>query len=413
MWRRQLMTTDGGGLKDCRENVFHLLTNHPDLRGLVAFDEFAYQIVKLRDPPWASTPGEWTTNDDLELGLWFSINERMAVRSEATLVAGVGMAAWRAKYHPVREYLFAHEWDGVPRLRHWLNECLGAEDSTYHELVGTWFIMGMVNRVLKPGCQMDNMICLEGKQGEGKSSTLRVLGGKWFADTAVKIGDKDAMLALAGIWLYEIAEMDSFNRAEVTAVKQYVTSREDRVREPYTRRHVTRPRSCVLGGSTNQDQYLKDSTGARRFWPVACGDLDLEKLAAWRDQMFAEARYLLAQPGARYWPTREESRLYIEPVQGEREIQDPWLEIVAIWVDGPEQCDSKSFTSSELLMKACSVHPDKIDGARSMATRIGIVMHKLGWARRRDPKGLRLWKYWRPERADGDADVAGGPAHEQ
>lgn len=409
-WRRRLMTTEGGGLKDCRENVFHLLTNHPELKGLVAFDEFAYQIVKLRDPPWVSTPGEWTNNDDLELGLWFSLNERLSVRSESTLVAGVGMAAWRAKFHPVREYLNSHEWDGVPRLRHWLHECLGAEDSTYHDLVGTWFIMGMVNRVLKPGCQMDNMICLEGRQGEGKSSTLRVLGGKWFADTAVKIGEKDAMLALAGIWLYEIAEMDSFNRAEVTAVKQYVTSREDRVREPYTRRHVTRPRSCVLGGSTNQDQYLKDSTGARRFWPVACGDLDLEKLAAWRDQMFAEARHLLAQPGARYWPTREESRLYIEPVQNEREIPDPWLEIVAIWVNGPEQKEIRSFTSSELLMKACLVHADKIDGARSMATRIGIVMHKLGWARRRDTTGLRLWKYWRP--TNPASNEAGGPAHE-
>lgn len=409
-WRRRLMTTEGGALKDCRENVFHLLTNHPELKGLVAFDEFAYQIVKLKDPPWASTPGEWTNNDDLELGLWFSLNECLSVRSESTLVAGVGMAAWRAKFHPVREYLNSHEWDGVPRLRHWLHECLGAEDSTYHDLVGTWFIMGMVNRVLKPGCQMDNMICLEGRQGEGKSSTLRVLGGKWFADTAVKIGEKDAMLALAGIWLYEIAEMDSFNRAEVTAVKQYVTSREDRVREPYTRRHVTRPRSCVLGGSTNQDQYLKDSTGARRFWPVACGDLDLEKLAAWRDQMFAEARHLLAQPGARYWPTREESRLYIEPVQNEREIPDPWLEIVAIWVNGPEQKEIRSFTSSELLMKACLVHADKIDGARSMATRIGIVMHKLGWARRRDSTGLRLWKYWRP--TVPASNEAGGPAHE-
>lgn len=412
-WRKLLGRTDGGGLKDCRENVFHLLSHHPDLRGLVAFDEFAYQIVKLKAPPWNSTPGEWSTNDDLELGLWLMLNEGLTVRSETTLIAGVGMAAWRAKFHPVRKYLATLEWDGVDRLKHWLHECLGAEESVYHSMVGTWFIMGMVNRVLKPGSQMDSMICLEGGQGEGKSTALRILAGNsWFADTPPKIGDKDAMLALAGIWLYEIAEMDSFNRSEVTAVKSYVTSRADRVREPYTRRHVTRPRSCVLGGTTNQDQYLKDSTGARRFWPVAVGALKLDQLQRWRDQMFAEAVHLLAQPGARYWPTREESREYIEPVQNEREIQDPWVELVALWVDGLDQRMVRSFTVSDLLMKACMVHPDKIDAGRSMATRIGIVMHKLGWVRRRDTTGHRLWRYWRPSASESVASgEAGGPVH--
>jgi putative DNA primase/helicase len=412
-WRKVLGRTDGGGLKDCRENVFHLLSHHPDLKGLVAFDEFAYQIVKLRTPPWSSPGGEWSTNDDLELGLWLMLNEGLTIRSENTIIAGVGMAAWRAKFHPVRKYLEPLTWDGEDRLKHWLHECLGAEESTYHSMVGTWFVMGMVNRVLNPGSQMDSMICLEGRQGEGKSTALRILASDaWFADTPPKIGDKDAMLALAGIWLYEIAEMDSFNRSEVTAVKSYVTSRADRVREPYTRRHVTRPRSCVLGGTTNQDQYLKDSTGARRFWPVAVGELRLDILARIRDQLFAEAKHLLAQPGARYWPTREESKLHIEPVQNEREIQDPWLELVALWVDQLDQRMSKSFTVSELLLKACMVHPDKIDAGRSMATRIGIVMHKLGWVRRRDTSGHRLWRYWRPAPPeDGSADEAGGPVH--
>lgn len=408
-WRKQLAYTEGGGLKPCRENVYHLLTNHDALKGLVAFDEFAYQHMKLREPPWPSTLGEWTTNDDYELGLWLMQHEKLIVPSEAALIAGVGMASWRARFHPVKQYLDGLAWDGVERLKWWLHECLGAEDCTYHQLVGTWYVMGMVNRILKPGCQMDNMICLEGGQGEGKSTALRVLAGRWFADTPVKIGDKDAMLALAGIWLYEIAEMDSFNRSEVTAVKSYVTSREDRVREPYTRRHVTRPRSCVLAGTTNQDQYLKDSTGARRFWPVAVGELQLKRLAEWRDQLFAEAKHLLEQ-GERYWPTRQESREFIEPMQNEREIPDPWLEIIAVWLNGPEQLTTECFTTAEILMKACMVHPDKIDGARSMATRVGIVMHRLGWEKRRDARGLRLWKYWRPKDGQIDCDV-GGPAH--
>lgn len=407
-WRRALLGTGSGGLKDCRENIFHILSNHPELKGLVAFDEFAYRVVKLKPPPWPSAPGEWTNNDDYELGLWLSQREGLTVKAEGTLAAGVAMAAYRAKFHPVLEYLNPLEWDGVDRLKHWVHECLGGEDSTYHQMVGTWYVMGMVNRILSPGCQMDNMITLEGGQGEGKSTSLRVLAGEWFADTPLKIGDKDAILNLAGKWLYEIAEMDSFNRAEVTAVKQYITSRVDRVREPYTRRPADRPRTCVLGGTTNQGEYLKDSTGARRFWPIAVRRLDLKKLASWRDQMFAEAKHLLAN-GERYWPTKEEERLYIIPEQEDREIIDPWLELIAIWVDGPEQMHIKRFTSAELLTKCINVPSDRIDGARSMATRIGMIMHKLGWKRERQATGKRLWYYLRPADETAIDPDSGGP----
>lgn len=410
-WRRRLLGTGSGGLKDCRENIFHILSEHPDLKGSVAFDEFAYRIIKMKAPPWPSSEGEWTNNDDYELGLWLSQHEGLSVRSEGTLAAGVAMAAYRAKFHPVRAYLDPLVWDGVERLKHWVHECLGAEDKTYHQMIGTWFLMGMVNRVLNPGCQMDNMITLEGGQGEGKSSSLRVLAGEWFADTPLKIGDKDAVLNLAGKWLYEIAEMDSFNRAEVTAVKQYITSRIDRVREPYTRRPADRPRTCVLGGTTNQDEYLKDSTGARRFWPIAVKRLDLAKLAAWRDQLFAEAKHLLSK-GEHYWPTKEEERLYILPEQEDREIIDPWLEMIAIWVDDLDQRLRVRFTSAQLLTECIRVPADRIDGARSMATRIGMIMHKLGWKRERQTSGKRLWYYVRPA-AEGAAltdSAAGGPA---
>jgi len=404
-WRSTLLKGNDGGKKDCRENVFTFLMNHPRLKGMVAFDEFSYRIVKLKAPPWASTPGEWTTSDDYELGLWLAQTKgvRLIVKSEATLAAGVAMAANRAKFHPVRDYLQAVEWDGVPRLAHWTHECLGTADTTYTRLVGRWFLLGMVNRVLNPGCQMDNMIVLEGVQGKMKSSALRALAGEWFADTPIRIGDKDALLNLAGVWLYEVAELDSFNKAEVTAVKQYVSSRVDRVREPYSRRPLDRKRSCVLAGTTNQHEYFKDSTGSRRFWPLACdGDVDLAKLQAWRDQLFAEAVHELAR-GERYHPTREEAAAYIEPEQESREITDPWFERIAMWVESPAQELDKSYTTSQILTGALHVPADRIDGARQMATRVGIVMRKLAWEKKRDSDGARLWRYWRPASAEGAA----------
>lgn len=412
LWRDELLRSSSGGKKDCRENVYIVLTHHPVLKGLIGYDEFAHRVMKLRRPPWDSELGEWTTNDDYLLGFWLAQHERLVIKGESTIVAGVAMAAYGNRYHPVLQYLDGlPAWDGVERLANWMHDCLGAEDSEYTRLVGCWFLMGMVQRVRQPGCQMDYMIVLEGLQGKQKSTALRTLVGndEWFADTPIRIGDKDAMLSLAGKWLYEVGEMDSFNRAETTAVKQYVSSRVDRVREPFARRPCDRPRSGVFAGSTNQSEYFKDPTGARRFWPVACdGDIRLDLLAASRDQLYAEAMARLASADPeqrRYWPTREETETWLVPQQERREIVDPWYERLAIWLDssdiygetGNRICDVEHFTSHELLVRALNVPTDRIDGGRQMATRVGIAMHKLGWDKRRDATGARLHRYWRPK----------------
>jgi putative DNA primase/helicase len=414
-WRSELIRANGGGKKDCRENVFLVLQNHPELRGLVGYDEFAHRVMKLRPPPWKGEAGEWSTNDDYMLGFWLAKHERMNIKSEGTLVAGVAMAALHNTFHPVHNYLNGlAAWDGTPRLRHWLHECLGAADSDYTSLVGAWFLMGMVNRVLNPGCQMDYMVVLEGLQGKRKSTALRTLVGNddWFADTPIRVGDKDALLSLAGKWLYEIGELEAFNRAEVTAVKQYVSSRIDRVREPFARRPVDRKRSGVFSGSTNAGEYFKDPTGARRFWPVACnGEIDVPKLATWRDQLYAEALHRLRsddEDERRYWPTREETERFLAVEQERRQIGDPWFDRLATWVDskaawdevaGGNVCDQESFTSYELLLRGIGVAADRMDGARQMATRVGTIMHALGWEKRRDGSGDRLWRYHRPKTA--------------
>ncbi|MGV8823982.1 VapE domain-containing protein [Methylibium petroleiphilum] len=409
-WRTELLRSDGRAI-DCRENVYLCLVNHPTLKGLVGYDEFSHKVIKLRRPPWDSAEGEWSTNDDYLLGFFLAKQERLRVKAEATLVAGVAMASHANRFHPVHDYLHGlPKWDGIERLAHWLHECLGAEDSEYSHLVGTWFLMGMVKRVLDPGCQMDYMMVLEGLQGKQKSTALRTLVGNdaWFADTPIRIGDKDALLSLAGIWLYEIGEMESFSKAEVTAVKQYVSSRVDRVREPFARRPADRRRSGVFSGSTNASEYFKDPTGARRFWPVACnGEIDLAKLREWRDQLYAEALHRLASDDIdvrRYWPTREETDKYLVPQQDRREIIDPWYEKLAIWLDskgdysdvGLRVCDVDRFTTHELLTRALNVPVDRIDGARQMATRVGTAMHRLGWEKDRDSTGPRLHRYYRP-----------------
>jgi len=168
--------------------------------------------------------------------------------------------------------------------------------------------------------------------------------------------------------------------------------------------------------------------GVRRFWPVACdGEIDVARIAEWRDQLFAEAVSRLASDDpdvARYYPTREETEAYLVPEQEQREIGDPWFERIASWVDSSarfgeahtEACERDSFTTHELLVYCLGVPSDRIDGARQMSTRVGIAMHKLGWTKKRDAHGARLWRYVRPTSKPGqgadDQNAVGGPTSE-
>lgn len=397
-WEKGLIWKErGGGPEDCRENVFLILNRHPAWAGVIGYNEFAQRIEKRRTTPTGSPAGEWSDQDDYELGLWFAQKCDLLIKSAGTISAGVSMVAHRNRFHPVREWLEGlPAWDGTERLDHWLTDCIGIPDSQYVRLVGRFFLLGMVARIYKPGCAMQYMPIFEGPQGKGKSTMLRILGGDWYAETPFKIGDKDAYQQLQGTWLYEIPEMDSFNKAESTAVKAFVTIQVDRYREPYARRPVDRPRQCVFAGNTNHSEYFKDTTGNRRFWPVRCSaTIDLDKLAEWRVQLFAEAMQRFRE-NARWHPTREEELQYFKPQQEEREIVDPWLYPLQDWLDDPGRRAQREFTSQEVLSGAFNVAIDKIDGNRGMATRLGNLMARLGWSKGRRTTGKREWIYLRP-----------------
>lgn len=412
-WMRGMIWKSRGALEDCRENVYLILTQHPAWAGVVAWDDFARRVVKRRPTPTGGEPGEWKSEDDLDLGLWMAQRTRLLVKGEGTITAGVSMAAARAKFHPVREHLDSlSAWDGVERLAFWLEECLGATagSAEYLRIVGRLFLVGLVARVMQPGVKWDYMPILEGPQGKGKSTALRLLGGEWFADTPLRLGDKDAYMALDGVWLYEVGEMDSFNRAETTAVKAFVTTQVDHYREPYARRTIDRPRQVAFAGTTNQGEYLKDTTGNRRFFPIRLtGPLDLDKLAAWRGQLLAEALHVF-RSDARLHPTREEEAQYIRPEQEAREIVDPWLYKLQDYLEDPERRLLAEFTSLELLVEGIGLEVEKIDNNRGAATRIGNLMARLGWRKSRRSTGRREWVYIRPGAAPVAENTMPAPA---
>ncbi|MCL2829402.1 MAG: CHC2 zinc finger domain-containing protein [Betaproteobacteria bacterium] len=401
-WRALLIRKDEK-LVDCRENVYLILKHHPDWKEVIWANVFARKIVRRNPAPWESAksftqPIEWDDNDDFRLGLWLAQNERMIVRSSETLSSAVGWVASETRWHPVRDYLESLQWDGVPRLEDWLTDFLGVRKTEYSALAGRMFLIGMVARIFRPGCLMRSMPILEGPQLRGKSSALRVLGGEFFSDAPLDLNNKDVYQLIQGCWLFEVGELDAFNRSEITRIKSFISSQVDRFRAPYDRAPRDNQRETCFAGTTNQSEYFKDSTGNTRYWPLLVEEVDrinLDGLAAARDQLFAEA-VVMFRRGERWHPSRDEQERLFRPEQETREIIDPWMTMITTWLlKRPSSSDR--VTTEEILGDLLKVEPSKIDASRSMATRVGNVMRAIGWKRKRETSGARGYFYLRPE----------------
>lgn len=391
-WRRQLIEGKSGP-RDCRENVIYILRDHPEWNGALAVDVFAKRIVCKTATPLGHRPGEeWTADDDSNLALWMVEQESLVVRSLDTIAQAVRHVALLRQTHPVREYFEGLHWDGLARCDRWVVDYMGCADTPYNRMVGLFFILNMVRRIYEPGCVMRSVPVFEGAQNKGKSRALWTLTNPWYSDTMLRIGDKDSYQLLQGIMCHEVSEMDSFSRAEATAVKAFISSTEDHFRAPYERSPVKHKRQTSFAATTNAVEYLKDWTGNTRFNPLAVGDrIDLDGLAAARDQLWAEAVVLYRQ-GERSYPTPEQERTLFKPEQDKRLVMHPWIEIVADYVAGM----TRGVTVREIMQDALKIDMSRINPQGSEAQRVGQILHGLGFAKERETSGARQW-VWRRE----------------
>lgn len=414
-WRYALKW-ERDGLSDCLANCFDILLNRPEWQGVVAFDEFAQRIVKLKPPPYAGgVAGEWLESDSTYTAIWLTRREGVTPSSVRVLEAVDALARLNT-IHPVRDWLTSlPAWDGVERLSHWITDYLGAEPSEYVRLVSRWYLIGMVKRVMEPGCQHDYTLVLEGSQGKRKSSAFRALADPWFDDTDINLENKDSMSHLQGVWIHEFAELGSFARSEEKRQKSYLTRRWDKYRPSYARLEVKVPRQTVFGGTTNEWEWNKDPTGGRRFWPVMCTDkLNTEGLRAAREQLFAEA---LAAYRAKEqnWPTEEQQAELFDPEQLKRQMPEALVDVLHDWVFK----QIKPFSMAEALMQN-GIDASKL--TRDMSTRAGIALRQLGCRRVEKRNGMTRYWYEPPPRestsptpptpADDPAPEAGTPAQQ-
>ena len=290
-WKTELQVTKSGAVESSMTNMVLIMENDPELKGRLRYDEFNMCVNVYGGLPWRKEAERWRDSDNAGLRYWFE--EKYDISGKEKIRDAKVVCADRHRFHPVRDYLSTLRWDGRRRVASLLHDCLGAEDCPLNSRVLELWMAAAVSRVMHPGCKFDYCLILTGPQGIGKSTLLEVLGGKWFNGNISAMGtDKNALEQLAGSWIVELQELDSFKRSESSAIKTFITNVNDRYRGAYKEDQEDHPRQCVFAGTTNEAVFLKDETGDRRFWVVPVegqSGRGRDWLIENRDQLWAEA----------------------------------------------------------------------------------------------------------------------------
>ena len=365
-----------------QHNVGQAITARRATGGItdVYFDEFANRVMVIDA---LGREQEWSDAMTLQLTVWLQDNLELYEMRPTTVMDGVAAYAFSRPRNPVREWLQSLTWDGAQRLLDLLPTGFGTDRSDYHEAVGRCFMMGMVARVLKPGCQVDAMPVFEGSQGNGKTSALRLIGGAYFAEVHDSIMSKDFLITLSGKMLCEISELGAFRAADIDRIKGIITTTTDRFRAPYARSSQDHARQCVFSGTTNRDNWNTDDTGARRFWPVTCTAIDLEWIRTHREQLFAEAVYRV-QDGQSWWdvPNAEADAL-----RELRQDDDPWEDLITEYLRHHNEVRITHIMTNLLSLKVSEMD-------HRAQTRIGKILRRNHFRKNQRWSNGENLKFW-------------------
>jgi predicted P-loop ATPase len=393
-WMDELIRDKQNKIKANLHNLVLFLTKASEWEGVLAWDEFAARVVIRKSPPWGKEKADtrWIDNHESLTRCWFQkqdINPSAGDTGKA-----VQNVARSNAFHPVREVFESLTWDGRLRTPTWLIDHFHAPDSAYIRAIGPRWLISSVARIYDPGCQADHVLVLEGPQGKQKSTALRTLAirNAWFTDRLSHLQNKDAAMEIAGVLIIEIAEFDALTRAASSTAKSFITRREDRFRPPYGKHVISLPRQCVFAASINPPVggYLKDPTGARRYWPVTCRDtVDVDGLEKARDQLWAEAVHRFKN-GEPWWLETPKLEALATDEQAARFVVDQWEKPIREWLG-----DRIDIAVTEVLEKALGL--SRGEWTQSSQNRVAKILTNMGFKqyRPRTKNGGREYRYRR------------------
>lgn len=382
----------------CTENAIRALRLHPDLAGRYRFDAFR-NLYETRD----RATGGWRPLEDNDATVTQSA---LAVRfpevfgrfGKQQAYDALVAVAREATYDSAADWVRGLAWDETARLGTWLASTYGCPDDEYHRAVGANWLKGLVMRLTRPGCKFDHVLVLEGPQGSRKSTSLGVLGGSWHVETTMSVDSKDFFMQFQGKAIVEFSEGEVLSRTEVKKMKAIITVQSDKYRPPYERVSQDFPRRCVFAMTTNQEEYLKDETGNRRWLPVRLvrEAADVEWLAANREQLFAEAYHRVAVLGEGAHEFPREATL---AAQASRKIHDPNADLVVDWYEGLDVYRKGMGVTVAMAVREAlngGFSSGSISRAEEMAV-AGVFADELGLEKRRGSAfGARSIRWYQP-----------------
>lgn len=401
----------------------------------IKFNSFKGVITKAGPTPWEKAPGLWDNADDSSIRVYLA--QTYADFKKQDIQDAIVRTSRQRAFHPVKQYLERlPEWDGLERAETVFIDLLGAEDSVYTREATRKWLQAAVERIYRPGIKFDQCIVLTGAQGIGKSTLARKLGGEWFSDSLAfeDMRDKTAAEKLAGAWILEIGEMKGLRKMDMEAVRSFMSRQEDVYRPAYGRQTEHYPRSCVFIGTSNNDDFLRDVTGNRRFWPIKClRQREDKRPGAWDidqdtvDQIWAEVMcwHMIGED----LTLSKESEAMAEQSQEEALEQDERAGIVEeylsrllpenwgdlsinarrMWLDDRSNLgDVKRTAVSVIEVWAECFGKNPSDKKRSDSDDIARILQTLGW--KRSSRTARLGEYGKQKiyEKSGTSDSEGG-----
>lgn len=379
-WEASLVRS-GRGVKNTFGNLCKIMRHAPEFAGKLRLNTMTQRVELDGDPLPEERVGR--IRELIEDAPWGGL-----APGKDLLFDAIRTVAAERKYHPVQEYLSSLSWDKDERISRVLTDVLRVPDSAVTPvmrlMVRRWFV-GAVRRALEPGVKHDNAMVLQGGQGSGKTTFFEVLGGKWFGNTEIRIGDKDGLQQIHANWITEWGEFDHITSARHAGeVKGFVSRQRDDFRPPYGRNVESYPRSCVIVGTVNPESFLNDPTGSRRFHVIRVVQrIDLALLRAWRDQLWAEAVHLHLQ-GEIHYLDGDDERAREEAAKAHR-VRDVWEDMVAVWITEKaadrERAGRRYLQTVDIVTGALGLTAR--DCTRGVEMRVGDVMRALGYVSKR------------------------------